>query len=121
MKKILNKNVTFCEEPIGSIKEKRRTIPVKRVNYFRILTQDEFDYKKKRGFNEYDYITINDFKEKYIDTNFQEEKGISKNNENHLKKDNKIVRDLTQLSYRLLNFILYFHLFFAKLLTEDKE
>ena len=119
--KDIEQKCPFCEEAIGSIKEKRRTIPVKRANYFRILTQDEFDYKKKRDFNEYDYITINDFKEKYIDANFQEEKGISKNDENHLKKDNKIVRDLTQVSYRLLNFILYSHLFFAKLITEDKE
>ena len=119
--KDIDQNCPFCEEPMGSIKEKRRTIRVKRNNYFRILTQDEYDYKKKRGFHEYDYITIDNFKEKYIDTNLQEEKGISKNDENHLKKDNKIVRDLTQVSYRLLNFILYSHLFFAKLITEDKE
>ena len=119
--KDIGQNCPFCEEPIGSIKEKRRIIPVKRNNYFRILTQNEYDYKKKRDFHEYDYITINDFKEKYIDTNLQEEKGISKNDENHLKKDNKIVRDLTQVSYRLLNYILYSHLFFARLITEDKE
>ena len=65
-------------------------------------------------------MTIDDFKETYINNKFQEEKGITKNDENHLKKDNKIVRDLTQVSYRLLNFILYSHLFFARLLTEEK-
>ena len=118
--KDLDEKCPFCREPIGSIKNKRRTIPVKRDNYFRLLTQEDYDYKKRREFHEYDYMTIDDFKETYINNKFQEEKGITKNDENHLKKDNKIVRDLTQVSYRLLNFILYSHLFFARLLTEDK-
>ena len=56
-----------------------------------------------------------------IESNLQDEKGITKSEENHLKKDNKIVRDLSQVSYRLLNFILYSHLFFARLLTEEKS
>ena len=37
--------------------------------------------------------------------------------EDFLKKDNKQIRNLSQVSYRLLNFILYSHLFFAKLYT----
>ena len=45
-------------------------------------------------------MTIDDFKETYINNKFQEEKGITKSDENHLKKDYKIVRDLTQVSYR---------------------
>ena len=106
---------------MGSIKEKRRIAAVKRDNYFRILTQDEFEYKQNRKFHDYDYMTINDFKAKYIESNLQDEKGITKSEENHLKKDNKIVRDLSQVSYRLLNFILYSHLFFARLLTEEKS
>ena len=48
--KDIEQKCPFCENPIGSIKEKRRIIPVKRNNYFRILTQDEFDLKKKREF-----------------------------------------------------------------------
>ncbi len=119
--KDLNQICPFCQQPMGSMKNKRRTIPVKRDNYFRILTQEEYDYKKKREFHEYGYMTLDDFKETYINNKFQEEKGITKNDENHLKKDNKIVRDLTQVSYRLLNFILYSHLFFARLLTEEKS
>lgn len=38
-------------------------------------------------------------------------------NENNFKNDKKIVRNLSQISYRLLNYILYTHLFFAKLIT----
>ena len=119
--KDLNVKCQFCEEPMGAIKDRTRIIPVKRDNYFRILTQEEYEYKQKRDFHEYDYKIINDFKEQYIDKNFQEEKGITKIDENHLKKDNKIIRDLSQVSYRLLNFILYSHLFFARLCNEDKK
>ena len=120
--KDLNNTCPYCGEPVGSKKEKTRTIPVKRENYFRILlSQEEYDYKKKREFNEYDYITLDDFKEKYVNRNLQDEKGIIKVDENHLKRDNKLVRDLSQVSYRLLNFILYSHLFFGKLYTEDKS
>ena len=109
-----------CEESMGSKKDRTRTIPIKRENYFRILTQEEYDLKIKRGFKEYDFITIDDFKEKYINKKYQEEKGITEFDENHTKKDNKIVRDLCQASYRLLNFILYSHLFFSRLYNEDK-
>ena len=119
--KDLDVKCPFCEEPMGSKKEKRRIVAIKRDNYFRILTQDEFDYKQNRKFHDYDYITISDFKEKYIESSLQDEKGITKTEENHLKKDNKIVRDLSQVSYRLLNFILYSHLFFARLFTEEKS
>lgn len=118
--KDLNQKCPFCEEPIGSKKEKKRIVPVKRDNYFRVLTQEEYNNKKKREFHDYDYITIDDFKDNYIETNLQDEKGISKISENHLNKHNKIVRDLSQVSYRLLNFILYSHLFLARLLTDDK-
>ena len=118
--KDLNEKCPFCDEFMGSRKEKKRVVPVKRENYFRVVTQKEFEYKKKRYFQDYEYITIEEFKEKYVETVLQEEKGIIRNDENHLKKKNKIVRDLSQVSYRLLNFILYSHLFFARLFTEDQ-
>ena len=41
--------------------------------------------------------------------------------ENYLKKNDKIVRNLSQISYRLLNCVLYSHLFFAKLYTGVPE
>ena len=66
-------------------------------------------------------MTLKFFEEKYILKKFKEEKGIAMVNEDHFKKDNKIVRNLNQVSYRLLNFILYSHLFFAKLCTESSK
>ena len=118
--KDLDEKCPFCEEPMGSRKDRKRIVPVKRNNYFRILSQTEFDYKMKRDFHDYDYITDTEFKEKYIEDILKDEKGITKSDVNHLKKDNKMVRDLAQVSYRLLNFILYSHLFYARLYNEDK-
>ena len=73
------------------------------------------------GFSDYDFMTLDEFKEKYIDKEYLEEKGISETDENHIKKDDKIVRDLTNVSYRILNFILFSHLLFGKLFTEDDK
>ena len=117
----LNKKCDLCQESVGSVKDRTRTIAVKRENYFRILKKDDYDYKHKREFNEYDYKTIDDFIMEYMEKKFEEEKGITIIDENHLKKDNKIIRNLSQVSYRLLNFILYSHLFFARLYTKDNS
>ena len=58
---------------------------------------------------------------KYIDICFSKEVGITVVDDNHFKKDNKAIRNLSQISYRLLNFILYSHLFFGRLYTENKH
>ena len=57
----------------------------------------------------------------YIEKLFMEEKGIIKIDEDFLKKENKQIRNLSQVSYRLLNFNLCSHLFFVKLYTENKK
>ena len=119
--KDLNNKCPLCDEPIGSKKDRLRTVPIKRDNYFRIVTKEENERKKNTKFNDYDFMTLDEFKEKYIDENYLEEKGISEIDENHMKKDDKIVRDLTNISYRVLNFILYSHLLFGKLFTEDDK
>ena len=62
-------------------------------------------------------MTLDDFKQKYIEKYYIQEKGITVVKENHLKKDNKVIRNLSQISYRILNFVLYSHLFFARLYT----
>ena len=66
--------------------------------------------------------TKKDFKEKYIINLYNKEKGLNEIDANKFQKDNKIIRNLSQISYRLLNYILYCHLFFARLYTnlDDK-
>jgi hypothetical protein len=50
----------------------------------------------------------------YIDDNDSvKNKMIYKNDKNNLINDAKIIRSLSQLSYRILNYFLYVNLFFA--------
>ena len=66
-------------------------------------------------------MTVEKFKEDCINKLYKDDKGLHKIDENYFKKDDKLVRNLSQLSYRLLNYILYTHLFFAKLYTGISE
>ena len=66
-------------------------------------------------------MTREKFKQDYIEPLYKKEKGLNQIDENRLKKEYKIVRNLSQVSYRLLNYILYSHLFFARIITDSKE
>jgi len=94
--------------------------PVKRDNYFRIF-YDEKEIKSidRTILSKINYMTRDEFKNKYIIPLNEKEEGLNEIDENKFKKNNKIIRNLDQISYRLLNYILYSHLFFAKLLTEE--
>ena len=137
-----NLKCPYCRKEIGSkekyiepnyeIDEKENKMnlvyePIQRENYFRILYDDEeYDNlnnnKDKRNMlKKINYMTRETFKQKYIEPLYKREKGLNKIDENKFKKDNKIIRNLSQISYRLLNYILYSHLFFAKLITDSKH
>ena len=124
-KKYLNKTCPKCFKNIGA--EPGWTVSdkiVKRNNYFRVFKDDDEikalkkDEKKKKKLEEINYMTLKDFKEKYIVKTNENEKGVFKTDENNFKSDNKIIRNLSQISYRLLNYILYIHLFFARIITD---
>ena len=121
--KYLDLKCSNCDEKIGSYKNERGFIkPIKRENYFRIFKTDEESEKdKKRNYGNYNCMGFNEFQEKYIFDKFKEDKGISKSDESFFKKDTKIVRFLSQISYRILNFILYSHLFFSKIYNNNDE
>ena len=137
----VNNKCPYCQKPIGSTvkyleekDEKTNTVrlykiyeTVKRDNYIRIfkdkeeidiLSRNKDKYYKLRDLN---YKTKEDFKKKYIIPLYNKEKGLNKIDKNNFKKDNKKIRNLSQLSYRLLNYILYSHLFFAKLITQSDQ
>ena len=130
-----------CQQKLGAteelIKEKDETEnkyiyntiykPIKRNNYFRIFKdEDEIDelkgdknkYHKLREIN---YMTLKEFKEKHIKPLYENEQGLNRVDINYFRKENKIIRNLSQISYRLLNYILYCHLFFAKLYTNSDK
>ena len=96
-------------------------------NYYRIFKDNEQieDLKRKREnyekFEKMKYMTVEEFKSDYIKPLYSKEKGLNKIDIIIFKQDNKVIRNLSQLSYRLLNYILYCHLFFAKLYTESEK
>jgi len=98
---------------------------INREKYFRIFKDKEEINKleRNRGYynklQEINYMTKEEFKQKYIKPLYSKEKGLNEINENNFKKHNKKIRNLSQISYRLLNYILYSHLFFSKLFTDS--
>ena len=122
---ISEKNIKcpHCKKEIGIISKKNiKSKIVNRDNYFRIFKdEDEIDSlknnkSKKEKLNEINYMTLKKFEEKYISPLYIKEKGLPQIDKNNFFKENKIIRNLSQISYRLLNYILYSHLFFASLL-----
>ena len=93
-------------------------------NYYRIFKDNEQIKKLKRNrdnpgkFEKLKYMILEEFKRDYIKPLYIKERGLNKIDINNFKKQNKIIRNLSQISYRLLNYILYCHLFFAKLSTQ---
>ena len=64
-------------------------------------------------------MTLKQFEEKYMNKLYDREKGLPINiDKNYYLRDDKIIRNLSQISYRLLNYILYSHLFFARIFTK---
>ena len=110
------------ENKIINIKDYR---VAKNDNYFRIF-KDKEQIKELKKINYYykkleslKYMTLEEFKENYIRPLYNKEKGLNKIDIINFKNENKIIRNLSQISYRLLNYILYCHLFFAKLFTQS--
>ena len=136
----INMKCPYCNYEIGAkeyfreefIEEngKTKTINIKvyqtvksNSHYYRIFKDEEEIEKLKKSneskFEKLNYMTIEKFKDQYIEPLYSKEKGLNKIDINNVKKDNRIVRNLSQISFRLLNYILYCHLFFAKLFTNS--
>ena len=75
--------------------------------------------KKKIYENRNKLDKINCMTREYIIPLYNKEKGLNKLDENKFKDDKKIIRNLSYVSCKLLNYILYIHLFFARLCTNS--
>ena len=129
-KKELGKKCPKCQKEIGSwmvgvvYKEVK---PVKREKYFRIFKDDkEIDSLKKQfktaeKLKEINKLTLEQYKENYIKKAAKNEKGVYVPTSNDFKSDEKVIRNLSPISYRLLNYILYTHLYFASLITGKND
>ena len=120
------------EEIIKEENDKIKTIEIKvyktvdtNTKYFRIFKDNEEIEKLKEidesKFEKLRYMTIAQFKENYIRPLYNKESGLNQIDIKNFRKENRIVRNLSQISYRLLNYILYCHLFFARLYTQSDK
>ena len=73
----------------------------------------------KNKLDEINYITLKELKENYVDK--IEKGGIYSSDKNIFKSDEKIIRNLSKVSFRLLNFILFSNLYFSKLIIDTKD
>ena len=117
-----NEKCEFCNESVGFYDKYFWSQPVKREGYVRIFEKKEdIDKEDKQKLKTINYITLDEFYKKKIESNIKREKcGIIEVNEEHFKKTNKMIRKIKgQLTYRLLNFILYSHLFIGNIINSD--
>ena len=121
-----NERCKYCSGPIGynSGWFNFTSYPIKRDGYVRIYKDEEdITNESKEKLQQINYITLSKFYEDKIKPIILQEKpGIIEVSEEHFKKNNKIIRkldnkDSNQITYRLLNFILYSHLFFGKIMN----
>ena len=121
--KYLDLKCKNCGKNIGAIMNNRGYYaPVKRENYYRILkTVEEAENDAEKYNEKYNRMDLEKFRDNYIIAEFEKEKGIQKNDEDFFRKDSKIVRSLSQITYRILNYILYSHLLFSKLYNDVKN
>ena len=98
---------------------------VKRDGYYRIFKNEneieEIKKKKKlrENLNEINYMTLEQFKKEFA---YKIEKaGIYCSDAKNFKNTKKVIRNLSQVVYRLLNYILYSNLFFAKLILNKND
>ena len=116
----LNMKCPKCKKNIGAIQRGKDIICVKRDGYYRILKDKEQKKKiKENKLKEINCITLDEFREKYIYNSY--DKGIYICDKNSFLNDMKIIRNLSQISYRILNYILYVNLFFARIITNKNE
>lgn len=109
----------FCNKKIKYELQWKNSTMRARKNYFRVFYNDskkqiaESNKKQKEG----NFETLVSFKQKYVVENLRKEnKGIIKISEEFFMKEDKYIRDLSQISYRLLNYILFSNLLFSSAL-----
>ena len=117
-----------CERPIGLESNFFGSHPVKREKYKRIFKSREDINKELKGDNRkkiqtINYMTLYEFERDIIDPAINNERpGIIQVSFDYFKKSNKIIRKIkSQITFRLLHFILYSHLFFGKLMNSYKK
>ena len=115
-----NEKCKYCGQPVGKDAEPKSFC--ERDYYFRICKNDE-DKKmilkeKVKG----NCITLDEFYKKYISKKIEEDsKGINISSKKFFDIPDKPIRNQSQIAFRLMNMILYSHLFTNVLFNDKPE
>ena len=115
-----NKKCTYCGEQIEN--NRKNKLKEQKSNYYKIF-RNEDDLKKDSNIkNNINYITLENFYNKFIIKRIEKDsKGINIPKKSHFYKNDYQIRNLSQINYRLMNLILFSHLFINELSNNKEE
>ena len=110
----------YCGQPTGNDGEPNSFY--ERDSYYRIFKNQE-DLKKETEHKKNGIcMTLDDFYKEYISEKLEDDsKGINISQRSHFNKSDKPIRNQSQIGYRLMNLILYSHLFTDVLFKNEEE
>ena len=132
----MNKECSNCGEKIGAITKeivtengtKTTKEIVKNGNHYMIFKdKKEIDKlinnkDKKDNLEKINYMALKEFEDKFITPLYEKKKGLLANfDKKYYLRKKKYIRGLSRISYSLLNYILYSHLFFARIFTNSEN
>ena len=110
----------YCQDNTGN--DGKPNSFYNRDNYYRIFKNEQDLEKETKNKGNGNCITLEKFFNDFIFEKFEaDSKGINISSQSHFIKNDKPIRKQSQLSYRLMNLILYSHLFTNVLFTNNDE
>ncbi len=110
----------YCGEPTGKDEESNGFY--ERDSYYRIFKNSQDLEKEIKNKEKGNCITLEKFFEDYISEKLEKDsKGVNASKKTHFDKEDKPIRNQSQLCYRLMNLILYSHLFTNVLFNQKDE
>jgi hypothetical protein len=117
--KILRK-CKYCKEPIGKDGESNSFF--ERKSYYKIFKNDEDLEKENKNKKHGKCMTLDKFYEEFIAEKLENDsKGLNLSKKGHFDKMDKPIRNQSQIGFRLMNLIIYSHLFTNAHFKSDEE
>ena len=110
----------YCDEKIGNDGSSYSFYD--RDYYYRIFKNEDDLNKEIKDKKNGRCITLEKFYEKFLDRKIKEDsKGVNISKKSHFDNSDKPIRKQSQIGFRLMNLILYSHLFTNTLFTDKEE
>ena len=110
----------YCGEPTGNDGEPNSFYD--RESYYRIFKNQQDLEKETKNKKNGRCMSLEKFFEEFISEKLENDsKGVNISKKSHFDKMDKTVRNQSQIGYRLMNLILYSHLFTNVLFKNDEE